>query len=245
MRVLSFATVLRFRDASLSTLGASMKRQWIGLCLLALVSVPLATADDRAAVQAAASQTAWKEGEHYEKLPAADGATGQQGKPEVVEFFWYGCPHCYNLEPSLAEWLQRKPEQVQFRKIPVGYRPESRAHAHLFYTLAALGRSDLDDEVFDTIHVQKNRLYDAADEAKTRELQRAFALAHGIDGAAFDRAYESADVKAKVDAAIDLAKQRRVEGVPTIVVNGTYKTTVSRAGSRENLFALIDHLLRD
>ncbi|HEY8507762.1 MAG TPA: thiol:disulfide interchange protein DsbA/DsbL, partial [Steroidobacteraceae bacterium] len=199
-----------------------MKRQWIGLCLFALAAVPLAIADDRADLQAA-SEVVWKEGEHYERLPATDSASGQQAKPEVVEFFWYGCPHCYHLEGPLAEWLRRKPADVHFRKVPVGYRPQSRAHAHLFYTLAALGRSDLDDEVFDTIHVQKNKLVDP-DEARTRELQRAFAVAHGIDGAAFDRAYDSADVKAKVDAATDLAKQRRVEGVPTIVVNGIYKT---------------------
>lgn len=182
-----------------------------------------------------------KPGVNYDPIVPAQPTSVGPGKVEVLEVFWYACPHCYALEPYLASFRQTKPDYVEFVRVPVMWGPVHRAHAKLFYTLEALGRKDLDAKVFDTIHLQHNVLLGPNEEA-TYNAQLEFAKANGIDPAAFRKAYDSFTVAANLQRAEELTKRYQVESVPLIIVNGKYSTDVGKAGSPENLISLINDL---
>src|SRR5579862_1764336 len=101
----------------------------------------------------------WKPGVNYDPLVPAQPTTVGPGKVEVVEVFWLGCPHCEALEPFLQSWLKNKPGYIEFVRVPVMWGPAHRAHAHLFYTIAALNRTDLVQKAFDTIQAQHQMLF--------------------------------------------------------------------------------------
>jgi thiol:disulfide interchange protein DsbA len=183
----------------------------------------------------------WKAGVNYDPIVPSQPTSVGPGKVEVLEVFWYACPHCYALEPYLASFRQTKPDYVEFVRVPVTWGPVHRAHARLFYTLEALGRKDLHAKVFDTIHLQHNLLV-GNDEATTFNLQLEFAKANGIDPEAFRKAYNSFTVATNLQRAEELKQRYQVESVPLIVVNGKYATDVGKAGSPENLVALINDL---
>src|SRR5579862_4094583 len=96
----------------------------------------------------------WKPGANYDVLTPAQPTNVGPGKVEVVEVFWLACPHCYALEPFVQGWLKNKPPYIEFVRVPVMWQPLHRAHAHLFYTLQALGRNDLIAKAFETIAQQ-------------------------------------------------------------------------------------------
>lgn len=183
----------------------------------------------------------WKVGTHYRPIVPAQPTTVGAGKVEVVEVFWYGCGHCYALEPYIASWLKNKPEYIELVRLPVMWGPGHRAHARLYYTLQALGRSDLDQKVFDTIHNRSNMLL-ANDEGATRKLQLDFAKANGISEADFNKAYDSFTVSSNLQRAEQLTERYQVQGVPYIVVAGKYATDVGMAGGQSNLLQLINDL---
>lgn len=184
----------------------------------------------------------WKAGTNYRPLVPAQPTSSPPGKVEVVEIFWYGCGHCYALEPFLQSWDRNKPAYIDYVKVPVMWGPVHRAHARLFYTLKALGREkDLTPKVFDEIHRRGNMLV-ANDEAQTRALQLAFAKANGISEADFLKAYDGFSVNTWLQQAERLTRAYRVEGVPLIVINGKYITDVGMAGGHSELLALIDDL---
>lgn len=197
---------------------------------------------------ALASATSWlspavaAEG-RYETLDPAQPTNVAAGKVEVLEFFWYGCPHCYALEPQMTLWNRRKPAYVEFVRIPGATAPISKLHARLFYTLEALGRGDLHAQVFDTIHRTGNLLAVSRDDKQSLQLQLEFAAKYGIGREAFMRAYDSPEVAAKVSAAEQLAKRYLITAVPTLVVNGKYKTDPVRAGGHaEDVIAVLTEL---
>src|SRR5215467_4563737 len=101
----------------------------------------------------------WKAGVNYDPLVPAQPTSVGPGKVEVVEVFWLGCPHCRALEPLLQTWMQNKPAYIEFVRVPVMWGPAHRAHAHLFYTLAALNRQDLVQQAFDTIQNKHQMLF--------------------------------------------------------------------------------------
>ena len=183
----------------------------------------------------------WKAGTHYTPIVPAQPTSVSPGKVEVMEVFWYGCSHCYALEPYLESWSKNKPEYIELVKVPVMWGPVHRAHARLFYTLEALGRRDLHSKVFDTIHQQRNMLV-ANDEQRTRQLQLQFARENGISEKEFNEAYDSFGVRTNLQRAEQLTQRYQVEGVPFIAVNGKYATDVGKAGGQSNLFALINDL---
>lgn len=183
----------------------------------------------------------WKAGVHYTPIVPALPTNVPAGKVEVAEFFWYGCSHCYALEPFLQSWNKNKPEYVQFVRIPIMWGPVHRAHARLFYTLQALGREDLHQKVFDTIHQNRDMLV-ANDEQKTEEMHVAFATKNGIGADEFRKAYKSFSVNSNLSRAEELTKRYRVEGVPLLIVNGKYSTDVGKAGNHGNLLALLNDL---
>jgi thiol:disulfide interchange protein DsbA len=187
------------------------------------------------------SEQNWREGIHYERLASAP-VTSERGTVEVLEFFWYGCAHCYTLDAHLRDWVVRKPAYIKFVRIPIAWGPMDTPHARLFYTLKALGREELHALIFEVMHVQHNPLYVLNDDDRTLALQRDFATGQGIDGTRFLRVLHSAQVTHNVDDAKRLAQQYKVDAVPTMVIDGRYKTDMCRAGGPAQLLALVDLL---
>ena len=185
----------------------------------------------------------WKVGTNYTPIVPAQPTSADPGQVEVLEVFWYGCSHCYALDPYLESWRKTKPPYVKFVRVPVmwGQAPQ-RAHARLFYTLEALGKLDaLHSATFDAVQKSGNFLIDA-NEDKTFQLQLAFAKAHGISEQDFTREYNGFYVNSNLQRADDLTRRYAVDGVPRIIVNGKYSTDVAMAGGHEQLIALINDL---
>jgi thiol:disulfide interchange protein DsbA len=183
----------------------------------------------------------WKAGTNYTPLVPAQPTSVAAGKVEVVEVFWYGCPHCAALEPFIQSWLKNKPEYVELVRVPVMWGPVHRAHAKLFYMLRALKRPDLDQKVFDTIHKDGNMLV-ANDEQVTRKMQMDFLKANGVSVEDFNKAWDSFAVTTELQRAEQLTERYKVNGVPLIVVNGKYTTDVGMAGGAGQLLQLINDL---
>jgi protein dithiol oxidoreductase (disulfide-forming) len=183
----------------------------------------------------------WKPGVNYDPVVPSQPTVAPAGKVEVLEVFWYACPHCYDLEPFLAAWRKTKPDYIEFVRVPVMWGPIHRAHAQLYYTLKQLGRNDLDQKVFDTLHQEQNPL--AGDnEQQTLDRQLQFAKENGIDPVAFRKAYNSFAVNADLQRADEITDRYHVDGVPLVIINGKYMTDVGKAGSHENLIAEINDL---
>jgi thiol:disulfide interchange protein DsbA len=183
----------------------------------------------------------WKAGTNYTPIVPAQPTSVSAGKVEVVEFFWYGCGHCYGLEPFIQSWMKNKPDYVQLVRVPVMWGPPHRSHARLFYTLEALGRQDLHAKVFETIHQRGNMLI-ANDENRSLAMGEDFAKANGVDAEAFRKAYASFSVSSNLQRAEELTRRYRVETVPQMAVNGRYITDVSKAGGQTQLMTLINDL---
>jgi protein dithiol oxidoreductase (disulfide-forming) len=183
----------------------------------------------------------WKPGVNYDPVVPSQPTAVPANKVEVLEVFWYACPHCYDLEAYLAAWRKTKPDYIEFVRVPVMWGPVHRAHAQLYYTLKQLGRNDLDDKVFATLHQEQNPLVgNTPEETLQRQLQ--FAKENGIDPVAFRKAYDSFAVNADLQRAEEITDRYHVDGVPIIVINGKYMTDVGKAGSHENLIAEINDL---
>ncbi len=183
----------------------------------------------------------WKAGVNYDPIVPSQPTAAGPGKVEVVEVFWLGCPHCYALEPYIQKWLKSKPDYITFVRIPVMWGPVHQAHARLYYTLQAVGRSDLFSKAFDTIQQEHNPLVANTDE-DTLKLQLAFATANGIKADDFTKTYRSMAVDVNLQRAQQLTERYNVTGVPLVVVDGKYSTDVGKAGSQDALFALVDDL---
>jgi thiol:disulfide interchange protein DsbA len=183
----------------------------------------------------------WKAGVNYTPLVPAQPTSVAPGKVEVVEVFWYACPHCNALEPFIQNWVKNKPEYIELVRVPVMWGPVHRAHAKLFYMLRALNRADLDQKVFDTIHKDGNMLV-ANDEQVTRKMQLDFLKANGVSVDDFNKAWDSFTVSTGLQRAEQLTERYKINGVPEIIVNGKYSTDVSRAGGPGQLLQLINDL---
>ncbi|MDB6087987.1 MAG: hypothetical protein JWN85_771 [Gammaproteobacteria bacterium] len=183
----------------------------------------------------------WKPGVNYDPLVPAQPTNVAPGKVEVVEVFWFGCPHCRALEPFLLSWLKSKPGYIDFVRVPVMWGPVHRAHARLFYTLQALNRSDLFEKAFATIQDQHNPLAASSDD-ETLKLQQAWAKDNGISAEDFAKAANSFSVNSNLQRAEQLTQRYQVQGVPFVVIGGKYATDVGKAGSPANLISLIDDL---
>jgi thiol:disulfide interchange protein DsbA len=176
------------------------------------------------------------EGKDFQKV-ASPLALPSTGKVEVVEFFWYGCPHCNALEPELETWVKKLPGNVAFRRVPVGFSPAHETHQKIYYALEALGRLEaLHRKVFAAIHVEHKRL-------ATEEDIAAFATANGIDGKKMEDAMKSFSVLGKARQAKQLAQAYGIDGVPTLGIHGRFLTSPSIAGSTERCFAVAEMLI--
>jgi thiol:disulfide interchange protein DsbA len=185
----------------------------------------------------------WVAGKNYVVLSPAQPTDVAAGKVEVIEMFWYACPHCYALDAAVESWRKNKAAYIEFRRVPVMWSEEHRAHARLFYTLKALGKLDeLHSKVFAEIHQKGELLYVPNDEKGTLQKQLQFAKANGIAEADFVNAYQSFAVQTNLQQADDLTRRERIETVPTFVINGKYVTDQEMAGSASKLPRLIDDL---
>lgn len=176
-----------------------------------------------------------EEGFDYRILPVPQPVE-TKGKVEVIEFFWYGCPHCYDFEPELSAWVKRQPKDVVFRRIPVAFRDDLLPHSQLFYALEAMGKGDaLNEKVMYAMHKENKRLLAEPEIAD-------WAASQGVDRNSFLATYRSFAVVSKARAAKQLAEAYRIDGVPTIVMQGKYVTSPSIAGTKAKAIAVMDYL---
>ncbi len=160
-----------------------------------------------------------------------------KGKVEVVEFFWYRCPHCYSLEPMLEAWVKKLPADVQFRRVPAVLSDSWAIDAGFYYAFEALGVVDkVHREFFDAIH--KDRLVITSEPAVTEWLKK-----NGIERKKFDDTYKSFGVQAKVKRAAQLSAAYKLEGVPMLAINGKYTVSAEQGGSQNGMLATTDQLI--
>ena len=197
---------------------------WLVVGVLAFTCVPAQGAE-------------YKEGTHYHALPQPQPVqTGDN--IEVLELFWYHCPHCFALEPFLEQWADNaKPENAEYVRMPGIYRKSTIFDARVFYTLEVLGLTDKTHaDVFQEIHVRKNPF-------KSLEDLRDFLKKHGINEVDFKDAFESFAVDTKLKQAQLMFERYQATGVPTIVVDGKYRATASSAGGHQELMELTNFLV--
>jgi thiol:disulfide interchange protein DsbA len=173
----------------------------------------------------------------YETLSPAQ-PTQNQDKIEIIEFFWYGCPHCYSLEPSMEKWLKTKPANVEFIRQPAIFSKLWGKHAKAYFVAEALDVVDkVHADFFDAIQNKKQKL--------TSEDQLAeFFVAHGVDEAKFRAAFNSFLIDAKIRQAQAMAPRYGITGVPAIIINGKYKTSGPLAGSHDNMIKVMNQLIQ-
>ncbi len=187
---------------------------------------------------AARGQGAPVEGKDFVRLATPAPVSAPAGKIEVVEFFSYGCPHCYSFEPLLEPWVKKLPPEVVFRRVPAAFNASWEGLAKIFYALEATGQVDaLHKRVFAAIHVQRQRLDKEADIA-------AFVKGAGGDDAKFMDAYKSFGVATKLRQGKQLAEAYKIDGVPTLGIHGRFFTSGSLAGTHERALAVADQLIQ-
>lgn len=205
-------------------------------------TIALAAALGILAAPVLAAPTAGKE---YVVLNPAQ-PTATDGKVEVIEFFWYGCPHCFDLHPHLNQWKKQKPADVNIRYVPVVFpdrqgmlRPTWVAGAKIFYALEALGEFDrLNDAVYDAIHL------DQIDLLGNEQALFDWMAKKGVDRKKFADTYNSFAVQSKVMQSVQITRDYQLRGVPTVVVAGRYITSGTYTGSPQGTVAVMDELIK-
>jgi len=183
-----------------------------------------------------AAQSQPRPGTGYSELRIAQPVDAQ-GKVEVIEFFWYRCPHCYNLEPVLEAWVKKLPADVQFRRIPAVLSDTWALDAGIFYTFEAMGVLDkVHRAFFDAIH--KERLIITNEAAMTEFFKK-----HGIERKKFDDTFKSFGVQAKIKRAAQLSAAYQLDGVPMLAVQGKYTVSADQGGSQTGMLANTDYLV--
>lgn len=202
---------------------SSFRRAFVALGLAGLVSPALA------------QQRGTGEGHEFVSVKPPAPTDAPAGKIDVVEFFWYGCPHCYSLEPDLKAWVAKLPADVAFRKVHVPWQVQ--AHQQLYYTLETMGLAEtLNDKVFAAIHVDKNRL-------DQPEAMADLVAKNGGDRARFLETYKSFGLRARVQRGTQLAAAYKIDGVPMIGVAGRFLTAPSMVGSNAGALKVADALI--
>ncbi|WP_455376572.1 thiol:disulfide interchange protein DsbA/DsbL [Kaarinaea lacus] len=173
---------------------------------------------------------------HYESVvPAQPTSTGK--KVEVVEMFWYGCPHCNALEPYVNRWLKKIPANAEFVRMPAIFRPQWEQHARAYYTAEILGVLDkIHSAMFEAIHGQKRKV-------NTDEEIKKFFMEHGVSDKDFSRVFRSFAVEAKIRRAKDMSQRYGIRGVPALIVNGKYRTSAQQAGGNAKIFRVVNFLV--
>lgn len=175
-------------------------------------------------------------GKQYVEL-SSPVPVSKPGKIEVVELFWYGCPHCYHFEPTINPWIKKLPDDVHFVRIPAMFGGVWDAHGQLFVTLESMGVEDkVHAAIFDAIQKQGKKL------AKPDEMAE-FLATQGIDKDEFLKTYNSFAVKGQVEKDKKLAMAYQISGVPTMIVNGKYRFDIGSAGGPDQALQVADQLI--
>jgi thiol:disulfide interchange protein DsbA len=185
----------------------------------------------------APAKPAPQEGIEYVTLDKRVPAESNDGKIEVIEFFWYSCPHCNAFEPRFAQWLKTTPKDVVVRRVPVRFRDDFEPQQRMFYTLEAMGKLEaLHVKLFTAIHGEKQKL-------DTFDTLSAWAVKNGLDKAKFTEVFNSFGVATKARRATQLQEAFKVQGVPSLGVAGRFYTDGSLASSMESALAVTEYLI--
>ena len=184
------------------------------------------------------AQAAYTEGVEYSRISPPVPTNVSPGKVQVVEVFWYGCPHCYAFEPMLEKWVHsEKPKVAVFMRVPAALNPSWLVHAQTYCALQVLGKvNQVHEAIFQAIHEQGRLLNDVDSMAR-------FLAQQGIDPKAFKKAYNSLEAQTCLKRDAELNRRYGVTGVPSMVVAGKYLTSASQAGSYKNMLKVVDYLV--
>jgi thiol:disulfide interchange protein DsbA len=157
---------------------------------------------------------------------------------EIIEFFYYGCPICYELQPHMSRWLIGAPNYIALRRVPALSTEGWETFARLYYTLEAMGHVQrLHWPVYDNFHFDGVQL-------NQEKVMLDWVSRNGIDRDKFSAAYNSAEIKAKLDETRNLMKAYDVRAVPTIIVDGKYMSSARMAGGTRQLMQVVDELVK-
>lgn len=176
-------------------------------------------------------------GEHYLLLDKPV-STHDKSKIEVVEIFWYGCPHCFTFEPMVKQWESQLPADVDFLRMPAMWNNPMKEHARIFYTAKALGVLDkIHEAIFTSLVVERKRLTDE------EEIEELF-VKYGVDKEAFRKTFKSFGVSNQVKQAdVRTRRDYKISGTPEVIVNGKFRVTGQSAGGQGNMFKVVNYLI--
>jgi protein dithiol oxidoreductase (disulfide-forming) len=187
----------------------------------------------------AQQQRGLQEGQDYVALDKRVPTETAGGRVEVIEFFWYNCPHCNAFEPRLEQWIAKLPKDVSLRRVPVAFRDDFVPQQRLFYSLEAMGKLDeLHKKVFYAIHVEKRKLESQAAISE-------WVASQGVDKVKFDQIYDSFAVQTKATRASKLQNDYKVSGVPSLGIAGRFYTDGAMAQSMERALQITDALVAE
>ncbi len=177
-----------------------------------------------------------KEGRDYRLVPMAQ-PVANPAKIEVLEFFWYACPHCNDVQPALKKWKATMPKDVEFRMMPAVFRPNWETLAKAYYALDAMGiEPRLHDKIYEAIHLDAINLSDEKVLAEWMAKQ-------GVDRQKFSEAYNAFAMQSKVARSKQAARDYDIHGTPTLVVDGKYITSPGMAGGNEAVIPILNELI--
>ncbi|MFO7552045.1 MAG: DsbA family protein [Haliea sp.] len=203
-----------------------MLKRFLALALMVLAPLAVAAED---------AQT-WEEGTHYDLITPVI-RTADPTRVEVVEFFWYGCGHCYTFEPLVSRWKKTLGDDVTFQGSPAVWNKPMELHAAMYYTADVLGVLDsMHTVMFQAMNVDGKRL---ASEAEIRKLF----TDNGVSAEDFDKAFASFGVSSQVRQANSRARAAKITGTPEMMVNGKYRISIRKAGSQANMLKVADFLI--
>ena len=211
-------------NGSMSRIANSI-RAWGVALMLALLSTTIVAEE-------------FVEGTDYTIISPRIETNVGEDKIEVIEFFWYGCPHCYTVEPYIKGW--KMPEDVELVRIPATFSERWIIHAKVYYVLESLDRLDLHEVFFNAIHGRQQRR-DLVDTKKIAEFFASFNS--GIAEEKFLKTYNSFVVNTKTQKADRLIRAYAIKSVPTFIVNGRYLTSPSMVGNSPRLINALDYLV--
>ena len=211
-----------------------MKRREFSLSAASAVAASALTLPVANPAMAQARQ--FKEGKDFKRLDKPVAPDAPAGKVDVIEFFWYSCPHCNAFEPTLDAWVKAAPKDLSIRRVPVAFNASFVPQQKLYYTLEGMGKLEaLHAKVFRAVHVEKAKL------AKDDEIL-AWVTQQGVDVAKFKEVYGSFSVANQVRRASQLQDSYGVEGVPSMGVAGKYYTDGTMAGSMQTVLQVVEFL---
>jgi thiol:disulfide interchange protein DsbA len=212
---------MKRRDFSLASLGAAASIGGLGLSSPTFAQGP----------------AKFVAGKDYMKLDRAVPTETEAGKVEVIEFFWYSCPHCSAFEPTFAQWVKNAPKDVVVRRVPVAFREDFAPQQRLYFSLEAMGLLDkIHGKVFQAIHVERLPLSTDASILAWVEKQ-------GVDKNKFADTAKSFGVASKLKRAVQLQNDFKIEGVPSLGIAGKYYTDGTLTGSMERALQVTESLL--